>query len=173
MDKREVDIASMLWKLGTDITNGYGPKQIPDPIDSDVELLVNTVGKLPKERLETVAGNMSLRHSQVLLAFAERMATLAVRCHDRKPLVAGLLAIRLAQTSSYMKEVMPILSVILDAAARLNISSTELVQEPSIDGSFRSFLSEFEKRPPETRNIDAMGYKLEDVEGGPRYLRIW
>lgn len=110
-----------------------------------------------------------------LLAFAERMATSAVRHKDPNLIHLGLLALGLDGWKSDWRDNATILCLHYDAALRLSIDPEQVFRNAGCllsDKVNRSF-SEFLARTDEDKALDAMGYATGRDEGGFRYKRDW
>ena len=106
------------------------------------------------------------------LGFAERMASWAVRTKQTRFLQEALIAIALVEGLSDAREIVLILSLIYDAAVRIQAEPHEVFS--SIDQycapGMRQLLSGYLNR--DEKSILAMGYVFEAVGGG-RYRRTW
>lgn len=113
--------------------------------------------------------------SRVLLAFAERMASLGVRLSSRDYLVSGLLALAAEGWNREPREDLSILSLLHDAAIRIGVDPREAFQEvlPYATKSVANSLQRFLQRKEEDKSIEAMGYRAAEDSDGFRYKRTW
>jgi hypothetical protein len=119
------EIADQLLSLASDITDGYGPRPIPCCIDETVSDLVDSLETMDASTRQATLSNMEERHGFVLIAFAERMASLAVRTNQQRVIVIGLSALAIAAKLVYFKEVMPVLSLLYQSAQTLGLEAVE------------------------------------------------
>jgi hypothetical protein len=161
--------------LHVDQNNGYGPAPIPSPRDAEIEsLLVRWLALSSTER-STAAALISEDQRFTLLAFAERMATAAVRHKDPKRIHLGLLALGLDGWKSDWRDNATILCLHHDAALRLSSDPEQLFRKAGCllsEKVNRSF-SEYLAGTDEDKTLDAMGYSTGRDEGGFRYKRDW
>ena len=147
----------------------YLPLPIPSPRDEElIRLLTRSSAPLLEDEVRP-------EHAQVLLAFAERAATLAVRRRDTSVLTAGLKALTLAADLD-ARDATILLPLYFDAAMRLDsdpavLFATAVVSAPK-DGVAASLRS-FANRSPEDRSLEAMGYVASADSDGFRYQRTW
>lgn len=161
--------------LSVDQNNGYGPAPIPSPRDGEIEsLLVKWQSLCPSER-STAAAQISEDQRLTLLAFAERMASTAVRVKDSSRIHLGLLALGLDGWKIDWRDNVIILSLHHDAVRRLGadprqvFSQAGLLLSDKVNRAFADFLA----RTDEDKALDAMGYVTGCDEGGFRYKRDW
>ncbi len=153
---------------------GYGRREIPCPKDGDIQAFVRSI-----RNAEDFASALPLQPSgswRVLNAFAERIASLAVRRQDVRDLRDGLMAIQLALSlTDDPRETLPALSLLFrayemigkDPAAEFR-ASAELARPASGNA-----IMEFLDRSAEDRSIEAMGYGEGDDGAGFRFKRNW
>ena len=112
---------------------------------------------------------------RVLVAYAERMASLAVRRHDRSTLVKGLVALMLGGLDENRRESLMLLAPLEDSAARIGVDLTELFQEVSVvvgtplDQNLMAWLM----RDAEDRSLASMGFDVGQDDSGFRYKLNW
>jgi len=158
--------------LGSDQAIGYGPRPLPDPLDEKIRHLIEArerAGRLPD-----LAGALSLRQARVLLAFAERMASLAVRSADPAVLRQGLLAWSVGAPAEDPRDAVLILPLLWSAAEKLRLDpAAEFRAAAGRAPASSPGLESFASRSPENRRIEAMGYVESADAGGFRYQRTW
>jgi hypothetical protein len=154
---------------------GYVKLAIPQPIDDEITELLRTWTTLnPSARL---AASLRVLDEQrfTLLAYSERMASLAVRTHDIEKIFFGLLALGIDGWRSDWRDNVLVLSLHYDAAQRLSVAAEPVFERaatllcPKVATAFASFL----RRTPSDKLIGAMGYVAASDDDGFRYLRTW
>lgn len=161
--------------LHVDRNNGYGPAPIPSPRDGDIESLLVKWQALGFSERSATAALISEGQRFTLLAFAERMATAAVRHKDPSRVHLGLLALGLDGWKSDWRDNATILCLHHDAALRLTADPEQVFRKAGslLSEKVSSSYSDFLARPDEDKALDAMGYATGRDEGGFRYKREW
>lgn len=161
-----------LEKLASEYTHGYGPSPLPSQIDEEIESLVDALAE--DDNAETPP-DMNETHGFVLLAYAERMASLAVRESCVDALSKGLAALGIASRLIYVKEALPVLTLMHNSASKLGVDPTNLFSTLALreGDELQVFVDSFLNRSAEDRSIQAMGYIEGKDEGGFRYARTW
>jgi len=162
------------WLSGTE-SDGYGPRAIPDQLDDKIRPLLKHWIGLPDSEREAAAMEVSDPEWKTLLAFGERMASLAIREHNSEHLFYGLIAIGVQGMVYDWRENLCVLSVLVDALRRLESVSLgtfdrvlSLVSEP-VAAEFRAF----RERPGNDQAIGAFGYQTTGTGQSFRYIRTW
>lgn len=152
---------------------GYGAQPLPSERDNEIGALLLTVQD--PERLEEFLAPLTGEHVQVLVCFAERMATLAVRQQDRTFLNLGLVATVLAGLATSSKDALLVLPLQWDAASRLGLSPDQVFREIGARLGLRAatFLEAFLGRSATDKSISSMGYRAELAGEEFRYVRDW
>ncbi len=154
---------------------GYGRRVLPCVLDNRVHLFVEAYSKAsPGERILVGGGNdETLR--QVLLVFAERMASLAVRSVAKNYLLDALVALDAAGWLAEVRDNLMVLSLINDAATRIGLIPGELFAEiiPFISTESANSFQTFLKRSAMDKSIEAMGYQATWNDEGFIYERTW
>ncbi len=122
------------------------------------------------------AAGLSGEHATVLSAFAERMATLAVRQGATEPLTPGLHAAAVALAAADdRRDVLPVLALLYRAAEltgadpRAAFAGAARDLPPAIADPVLGFAA----RSHEDRSLDAMGYVERHDPTGFRFDRAW
>lgn len=156
---------------------GYGQAAIPDPRDEEVSA---TIDELITAGAPAVAGaiaGLDERIAQVLRAYAERMASAAVRRGERLVLLRALVAVVVGGLHAGRPDALVVTSVIEDAATRIGVDVQSLFGDASgIVGHPGSVeLMRWLSRPVELRAIDQMGFTAEQQgdQDGFRYVSRW
>ena len=168
-------IEDLLISLASDRTNLYGPRPIPDPIDDEVRELVRSVDEADWETRKVLFGLMNAHHGWVLLAFAERMASLAVRTGNPQNVSEGLEALAYGAQFIDLREAILIMSLLYRSATKLNLDAVVLFDEAARlgDADFAAVARTYPSREEHSRSIAAMGYIESDDHDGFRYVRTW
>ena len=154
---------------------GYGPLPLPAPRDAEIARLLDVFTQASPEQRGQLLSRLTREHSPTLLAFAERMASLAVREREPRRIFLGLLALVVESFASDYRENAMILSLHYDAAGRIGADPARLFEEaasyarPEVARALRRFLA----RSPEDQSIAAMGYQEGREPDGFRYQRNW
>ena len=116
------------------------------------------------------------RASSILLAFAERRATLAVRTRSSGALSASVVAIGLAAAvSDDERECMLVMPLPWRAAAMLGAHQSHLFTSNAVkvpQAGSRALLA-FVGRTPEDQTLESMGYTEGRDSDGFRFERTW
>lgn len=154
---------------------GYGPLPLPAPLDAEIGRLLDAFTRASPEQREFLLSRMTREHSPTLLAFSERMASLAVRERAPGRILEGLLALVVEGYATDYRENALILSLHHDAATRIGADPARLFEEaasyakPEVAQALTKFLA----RSPEDKSIAAMGYEVGAEPDGFRYHRTW
>lgn len=165
-------LEATLEKLASEYTHGYGPSPLPSQIDQEIESLVDAVAA--GDETGTPPG-MGETHGFVLMAYAERMASLAVRETSGDILSKGMTALGIASRLVYVKEALPVLALMHNSAIKLGVDPTKLFSALALNegDELKSYVDSFLNRSAEDRSVQAMGYVESEDEGGFRYARTW
>ena len=117
--------------------DGYGPSALPNALDGEVTAFVSGVraGGVPATAAAAAALTPNARN--ILRAYAERMASLAVREADRDILLNAVIANVLGGLSSHEQESLLVMAPIEDASARIGVDLPALFEEEPNGLSYR------------------------------------
>jgi hypothetical protein len=166
---------NVLQRLGSEYTHGYGPAAIPSAIGDEVAEVIASLVASDAAGRRAIMRQMTEVHGFVLIAFAERMASRAVRENEPDFIAKGLSALAIAAGLVYIKEALPVVSLLLRSIDKLGLDARSVFRRASGFGNneLDRFLEEFPHRSKEDRSIEAMGYvEAEDLDGF-RYKRTW
>jgi hypothetical protein len=149
---------------------GYLDERLPSARDREILDLISGAGK--NGRLRELSAHLSGNHVPVLLAFAERMAALAVRNRDPEMIRRGLLAACLTFAVGDRRDALLVLPLLWRSAERLLLDPASEFAAVSDDLGCDE-LSQFARRDPEDRSIESMGYVESQDDDGFRYERTW
>lgn len=149
---------------------GYGLQPVPASRDRDIETLL---------RAEMSAGGLGRlrmliddRHESTLQAFAERMATLAVRERSEIRVELGLVALSLAGLGRGAREAIMVLALLFDAARRVGASPDRVLVEAAVTlgNDTCTAVHAFLTRSETDKSLASMGFRFGSDADGPRYL---
>jgi hypothetical protein len=159
--------------LARDANQGYGLGPLPRVRDAQIGQIIDRLGQNEFASLQEFFDS---DHADMLLAFAERMASLAVRRQSRQDIHRGLLAAGIAASLSIdSREVILILPLMWHSAEIIGLDPCQefvLVAE-ELKGDAGVFLETFTLRSARDRDIQVMGYIESVDEEGFRYRRTW
>jgi len=169
------DTMDLLLYLASDATDGYGRQPIPSSIDDKVRELMTSLEAMDTQARHTTLSIMEVRHGFVLLAYAERMASLSVRTKKKELIVSALSALAIGAKLVYFKEAMPVMSLLYRSIEKLDLNPQNILFSPGsfADQQFSEFAKGFLSRSDEDRSIEAMGYVENSDSDGFCYHRTW
>lgn len=150
---------------------GYLRRELPCDRDEEIRLIVEAMCSVS----DSARPVLDRKQGAVLGAYAERMASLAVRRNARDLLESAIEALGLAfSVSDDPREQIMILELLYDAAVRVGYG-VSTAPSSRRDGCARGkiALRDFAARPPRDRSLAAMGYEAASDSGGFRYHRTW
>jgi hypothetical protein len=154
---------------------GYGTLPIPQALDSDITELLRRWEGMGKLERDSALRQLRSNQRWTLLAYSERMASLAVRESDARLIHFGLLAVGIGWALGDWRDSVLILPLHYDAATRIGIvpegmferSASLLPAEPA------NALRRFPQRSSQDKSLAAMGYIVGSDSDGFRYQRTW
>lgn len=153
---------------------GYLDRPLPSPRDDEITALLDRARD--DGQLIQLAELVRPAQDAVLRAFAERMASLAVRTGDPVTVRNGLLAaaIAIVVPDVDVREVLLVLPLLWHSAQRLALDPAEEFEAtaeefPPAARALRQFIA----RKPADQRIGAMGYVESADDSGFRYARTW
>jgi hypothetical protein len=151
--------------------HGYGPAEIPTARDHEVEEFVATV--------RPGAGGMTVSFDSeegqaVLCAYAERMASLAVRRRDPQLLDRALVAAVVGGLTTFEQGAMMVMPLVEHSAQLLHVDTSSLFgRAAAVTGHPGSVsLMIWLSRPAEDRTLASMGWAEGRDAGGFRYRPV-
>jgi len=165
---------SATW-LNVNLNVGYGPLPIPQLRDDEITDLIATWLKLNATERQIAAQSVMETQRFTLLAYSERMASLAVRNRDSEKIFFGLLALGVDGWRGDWRDNAEILCLHFDAAERIKVIPAQVFERAASFLSLKvaTALRSFIQRSPEDRSLEAMGYAAAKDNDGFRYLRNW
>lgn len=155
--------------------HGYGPAPLPNHLDDEVDAFVTRAITGAPRSMDELLPRLSEEGRRVLAAYAERMASLAVRAHDRAVLVKALVALILGGLDENRRESLMVMAPIEDAADRSGTDLTGLFAEVSriVGHPGTANLAMWLSRQEEDRSLKSMGFVATEEADGFRYQLDW
>jgi hypothetical protein len=171
-----MSIAELVSTLD-DMPEGWFRGPLPAPFDQTVAKVVDSyIGGDEEERAQLLEG-LDTDRSWMLAGYAERAASVAVHERSPEPLVRGLVAIGLAATQLYEKEVLILLPLFWRSAERIGVdgallftSAADLLGDAAPEPDW---IRAFPDRDERGRSLGAMGYEEREEPNGMLYHRTF
>lgn len=162
------------WLTGT-ATDGYGTWPIPDPLDDHISSLIDKWRNLSSEEREVESKAITEEQCATLLAYSERMASLAVRTKSQDLVVLGLLALGIDGWQIDWRENTLLLCLHFDASNKIGIDPEITFRNAAgfLPQNVAAALIDFLRRDPQDQSLKSMGYKESVDTDGFRYQRTW
>ncbi len=162
------------WLIGS-ATDGYGTWPIPDPLDDRISSLINEWRSLPADKRAVESKTITEEQNATLLAFSERMASMAVRMKSQDLVVLGLLALGVDGWQTDWRENTLLLCLHFDASKKIGITPEITFGNAAklLSPNVATALEEFLQREPQDQSLKSMGYKESADSDGFRYERTW
>jgi len=140
---------------------GYGLAPFPDPRDAEINFYVAGVRAGAAEEVRAALTEVSERGRQVLVAYAERSASIAVRNNVPDRLVRASIALVIGGLTQNALEALMRMALVEDAARRLGAEPAGiLAQAAGLVGEMGGFaLKLWLGRRPEDRTPECMGFR--------------
>ncbi len=154
---------------------GYGARDILCDRDIEIQIFLHKLTKLDSKTKTELLSKISLQHCRVLLSYAERMASHAVRTNSTQPITDGLVALGLTAGQADHTEILPILSLLYRSTCIISGNPDEIFQ-PTIgtaNDRLAKYFTDFLSRNDEDKSISVMGYTEGSDAGGFRFMRAW
>ena len=154
---------------------GYGQLPIPQRLDEKICRIIFRWTDLDESTRKRAGETIGESQRFTLLAFSERMASLAVRERSPNLVFAGLLALGVDGWRSDWRDNAVLLSLHYDASLKLDIEPGVVFGKAGklltnkVSEAFGSFL----QRSEEDKSLKAMGYREGMDNDGFRYIRTW
>lgn len=154
---------------------GYGPSELPNSRDEEVAELVDDLIAGGPQAVATVLSTITERGRRVMGAYAERMASLAVRRQDRTTLLRAVVANVVGGLDQNRRESIMVMAPIEDAAKRIGVDLPGLFEEASetVGSPGTVYLVQWLGRKPENRTLTCMKFVVTEDDDGFRYTLEW
>jgi hypothetical protein len=161
--------------LNVESNEGYGRRPIPNTRDQDISTLISNWMTLDIHARQEFSSLVTDGQRPTLLAYSERMATLAVRKSNKEWIRFGLIAQGMDGWRADWRESALLLSLHYDACNRINESAATVFSEVAamLPLNVGHAMTSFVKRAPPDIALEAMGYKASGDQDGFRYERTW
>lgn len=155
--------------------NGYGPSALPNKRDEELDEFVTGIIGGGASAVSKILPRISEKGRRVLRAYAERMASLAVRGNDHLALKKALVALVLGGLDENRLESLMVMAPIEDSARRLHLDPSDLFEEVSniVGHPATVNLMTWLSRKEEDRSLASMGFVATEDAGGFRYKLDW
>ena len=155
--------------------HGYGTLPIPQQRDGEITDILWKWIALDDSAREEAASHLLNDQRLVLLAYSERMASLAVRQRKEDFLVLGLLALGIDGCRADWRDNVLVMCLHYDAAQRIGASVDGVFAKAAslLPTKAADALRAFTHRAPEDKSLKAMGYIAGQDGDGFRYRRTW
>jgi hypothetical protein len=174
-EKKLEAIAESMRQLNSVRLAGWGVSRIPNEIDDEITDVIKGYLELDDGGKRKIRESVERDQKFVFLAFAERMASLAIRLRSQEPLTMAMMAMFLQIGTGDVREDIVVLTVIHAAAQKLGIDPRSVFLESArrfgFDDTFG--LEAFLKRSDEDKSLASMGYVEGTDEDGFRFVRTW
>jgi hypothetical protein len=169
-DRHELDA---LWSEVAARADGYLDRPLPDPLDLALAGVVERFSDGGERTREAILESLTLDAARSLAVFGERMASHAVHEDSTATLLRGLVAVGLAATREYEKELIVLLPLFDHSARTLTIDSAGLFQAAAdiLGDVAPDWLRRFPERAEADRELSAMGYEQRPAPNGLLYTR--
>jgi hypothetical protein len=155
--------------------NGYGPSELPNARDEEIRVFVDGLRAVGPPAVAAALSSVTDKARQVLRAYAERMASLAVRRRERELLRQAVVALVVGGLDENRLESLMVMAPIQDCAERLGLDLAEVLEEASKvvghPGTVNMML--WLTRKPEDRSLESMGFVPSEDGDGFRYKLDW
>lgn len=159
--------------LDPSVNQAYLPQLIPSTRDREISSLLS--GVIEGRLVARFARMLQTGHAEVLRAFAERMASAAVRKGDTAILRIGFVALLVSWPVSDSREALTIFPLFYDAMRRLDVDVSSFLESirESLGEQLVSPFVGFLRRSTPNKSLESMGYAEGTDRDGFRYVRNW
>jgi hypothetical protein len=152
---------------------GYGPSVLPNERDDEVSEYVTSLSAILGYGQRIVHDHRKGR--DVLRAYPERMASLAVRRREPTVLLAAVIANVVGGRDENRLESLMVMALIEDSARRIDMDLAELFEQASriVGHPGAVNLMMWLKRKPKDRSLTSMSFVAGEDADGFRYRLDW
>jgi hypothetical protein len=162
-----------LWSEVAARDAGYLQRALPDPLDLVFGGVVERFSDGDRETRDTILESLTLDAARALAVYGERMASLAVHEDSTAVLLRGLVAVGLAATREYHKELIVLLPLFDRSARTLTIDRDGLFEAAAevLGEAAPDWLRRFPERNEADRDPGSMGFAEQPADNGLLYTR--
>jgi hypothetical protein len=162
--------AELLFRLSEE---GYVSRRIPGSRDTEIADFLNQV--CAADVFAGISRDLNAATAWILLAFADRAASYAVRIRDVTWARHGVMAAQLASTKIDPREALVVYSILYRAIELLDGDPISTFRGVASRAPIEigEFTIAFALRDDEDKSIDAMGYVEGADDDGFAFLRTW
>ena len=153
----------------------YGPAPLPESRDEEVQQFVDSLIEGGPAAVAKAIAVATEHGRRVLRAYAERMASLAVRQKDPDLLLGAVVALVVGGLDKNARESLMAMAPIDDSARRLDVRLSDLFERASriVGHPGTVNLVMWLNRRPEDRSLKSMGFVAAEEPEGFRYKQSW
>jgi hypothetical protein len=163
-----------LLDFSVERNKGYGAAPIPSPRDEEIGRVIDQILD-GSQNLKELRARLPGDSAETLMAYAERMASLASRRNDERLVRSALCALALIELVADVRDLILIIAVVYDAAQRVAgapLRVTANLEQCAGTTAWEEWLK-FARRLPKNQALSAFGYEAGEDADGFRYRRNW
>jgi hypothetical protein len=175
-ENRLEDILKSLQALNASRLGGWWfTSEMPNEVDEEITAIVKACNELDDESKTALRGRLTLEQKSLLLAFADRMASFAVRIKSLEPLMMAMMAMFLQIGIGDVREDILRLTLVHAAAQKIGVDPRFVFMESARQFGLEdtSGLEAYLRRSDKDKSLESMGYVEGDDAYGFRFLRTW
>lgn len=155
--------------------DGYGPARLPCSRDSEIQVVVDRLRQGGPNLVAEALAAVSEAGRRVFRAYAERMASLAVRTREVEQLDRALVAVVVGGLDDNAYEALMVMPLIEDSARRIGAEPQRLFEKAAqiVGHPGTVNLARWLARKPEDRSLASMGFVESADKEGFRYKLDW
>jgi hypothetical protein len=164
-----------LLKQLRDIPKDYLGEPIPAPTDSIMDHVLRVYLDSSATKRLKLRQRLDFRCASVLLVYAQRLASRAVRSESVDSIFDGLVAAGLTVGAEDPREILQVLAPLYHSAKQLQIDPRALFERAGdrVGPDARKFFDAFLDRPDLDNILSEMEFVESRTEDGFTYLRSW
>jgi hypothetical protein len=153
----------------------YLLQPLPSDTDVTIERLVDMFINNSSYENEQIVTPRTTTISWHLIAYATRMASLAVRLNSEEPIFKGLIALFIEGFTLDRRESLQVLCLLYNSCRRLNVNADALFTRASqyVSQEIKIELLNYVHRPASDKTLSSMGFEEGSDADGFKYQRSW
>ena len=162
-----------MWDEVVRRSDGYLQQPLPNELDLVVGTLVERFIDGDEEARKAVLETLTIEAARALSVYGERMASQAVHDDSTATLLRGLVAVGMAATREYEKDLVRLLPLFDHSARTLTVDPDALFGHAAevLGDVAPAWLCDFPERNESERSLQTMGYEEHPTEDGLLYTR--